>query len=280
MKASFPKTMTVKQRASLAVLVQSEMASDAEHELADRLGLKLFPSAQLGKRNIPDYVMEISEAGLSLRGLQHSNLGRLQVDFASHKLKWRSRQPLQSQLLGKAAGLKGKSDLCILDATAGLGTDGFLLSQAGCKVTMLERSPIVFALLQDGLHRAKKSPGTVRDVAERINLLPLDFLAYAPEKQTFDMVYLDPMFAIRRNTARAGKSMYFLQQLLPEGNADTSKSVKSSHSELPEMLNRARQLARQRVVLKRTRLAPVCGIPEPDIRFKGSSSRFDVYLAS
>ncbi|TMP13498.1 class I SAM-dependent methyltransferase, partial [Pseudoalteromonas ruthenica] len=42
----------------------------------------------------------------------------------------------------------------VLDATAGLGRDGFVLASLGCKVILHERHPVVAALLYDGLKRA------------------------------------------------------------------------------------------------------------------------------
>ena len=56
--------------------------------------------------------------------------------------------------LARAVGLKGGATPSVLDATAGLGRDGFLLADLGCRVTLVERAPAIFAILRDGLSRA------------------------------------------------------------------------------------------------------------------------------
>jgi len=42
----------------------------------------------------------------------------------------------------------------IVDATAGLGGDGFVFASFGARVTLIEENPIVFELLQDSWTRA------------------------------------------------------------------------------------------------------------------------------
>ena len=42
----------------------------------------------------------------------------------------------------------------MLDATAGLGRDAFVLASLGCQVTLIERVPAVAALLENGIERA------------------------------------------------------------------------------------------------------------------------------
>ena len=265
--------------ASIAVLQQAEVASGAETALAARLGMMLCTEAKLHSSDCPDYVMETGNEGISLRGLQPGNRASLKVDFSSGRLRWRNRQSLKSQLLGKAVGINRHAGMRILDATAGLGTDGFLLAMAGCEVNMLERSPIVFALLQDGLQRARLISGAIQDAAARISLQQADFLRYEAAGRYFDVVYLDPMFSPGIDRARAGKSRFFLQQLLPECAPEAAESIESDRSGLTRMLAHARKMVRRRVVLKRARLAPTADIPKPDIQFRGSSCRFDVFLA-
>ncbi|MCK8421215.1 class I SAM-dependent methyltransferase, partial [Erwinia amylovora] len=66
--------------------------------------------------------------------------------------------------LVKAAGFKKDRIPTIVDATAGLGRDAFLLASAGAKVTMLERSAEVHALLKEALSRAAAESTEVAEV--------------------------------------------------------------------------------------------------------------------
>jgi 16S rRNA (guanine1516-N2)-methyltransferase len=38
----------------------------------------------------------------------------------------------------------------------GLGKDAFVLASLGCRVTLVERNPVVHALLRDGLDRLRE----------------------------------------------------------------------------------------------------------------------------
>jgi len=60
------------------------------------------------------------------------------------------------QPLLKAVGIKRRDGYRprVLDATAGLGEDAWVLASAGCEVRALERNRITSALLEDGLRRA------------------------------------------------------------------------------------------------------------------------------
>ena len=55
--------------------------------------------------------------------------------------------------------MKGGLLPSIIDATAGLGRDAFLLAALGSKVTLIERSNIMHALLADGMNAARKAGG-------------------------------------------------------------------------------------------------------------------------
>jgi len=79
------------------------------------------------------------------------------VDFIEgalgHRIKYGGGK---GQLIAKAVGLNKIKNPYVLDVTAGLGRDAFVLANLGCRVLMLERSPIVAALLEDGLQRARE----------------------------------------------------------------------------------------------------------------------------
>ena len=92
---------------------------------------------------------------LELREITKTRRKPLYVDFLHGKLEHRRKYGGgRSQLIAKAVGIKKGSKLKVLDATAGLGGDAFVLACLGCEMTLLERSPIIAALLEDGLRRA------------------------------------------------------------------------------------------------------------------------------
>jgi 16S rRNA (guanine1516-N2)-methyltransferase len=52
----------------------------------------------------------------------------------------------------------------------GLVQDAFLMAASGCEVTAIERSPLVFALLEDALLRAQLTGGSFAVIASRLTL--------------------------------------------------------------------------------------------------------------
>ncbi len=220
-----------------------------------------------------DYRFELrfEQQGLTLYCTDVDAPGGLHVDLDSPAMRRRRTESLKSQNLGKALGLKRMVEPSVLDATAGLGVDSLLMAAAGCNLTMLERSPVVHALLADALLRARSGEAEIKDIVSRMTLIRGDFLEHEFEGDSsngkgYDIVYLDPMFQGKKNSARAGKSMYLLQQLITD------------HSDEELMLEKALGIANKRVVVKRARLTNLAGNRKPDISFSGSSNRYDVYL--
>jgi 16S rRNA (guanine1516-N2)-methyltransferase len=184
------------------------------------------------------------------------------VDFTSGAARHRQQYGGgRSQAIARAVGLHQRRSLSVLDATAGLGRDAFVLASLGATVYLLERHPVVRLLLSDGLARARTSGDPVFD---RMMLLDgsMDQLSLdtAP-----DVVYLDPMFPERRSKAAVKKDMAMFHQLVgADLDADT-------------LLAPALNLAQRRVVVKRPRVAPVLAAREPNLALTGKSSRFDIY---
>lgn len=180
---------------------------------------------------------------------------------------------LKTPLL-KAVGINRRSGSerpRVLDATAGLGEDAWLLAAAGCAVTAVERQPVIHALLADALERARV---TAPDVAGRITLadcadagaLLRAWERSGGEDRTCDVVLIDPMFpgAARRKTTER-KPMRVLRWLAGE-DADADK-----------LLDPALRVAVRRVVVKRPRRARALAGREPGVVHAGRGLRFDVY---
>ena len=214
-----------------------------------------------------DFYLRFETRGLTLSLNEPSAPGGLCIDFGAPDLTRRTRDSLKQQNLCKAVGLKGSQPLRILDATAGLGKDAWLLASAGATVLMLERSSVVFALLQDGIARGRARGAAKSSILERMQLQHTDFLHTGESLPKFDVVYLDPMFPPTSKTARAKKDMYLLQRLLGENSCDELS-----------LLAKARAMAQKRIVVKRAKLSPYLARVKPDIEFKGSGNRFDVYM--
>lgn len=191
------------------------------------------------------------------------------VDFLAGRAAHRRRfGGGRNQPLARAIGLKGGANPTVVDATAGLGRDAFVLACLGCTVDLVERSPVVAALLRDGLSRAAQDLEIGPMIKHRLHLVPNDgrsYLRNLPADQRPAVVYLDPMYPHRRKSALVKKEMRIL------------RSVIGDDEDAPELLAAALAVARQRVVVKRPRSAPVLKGPEPTFQILAPNTRFDIY---
>ncbi len=193
--------------------------------------------------------------------------GSVFVDFSQieiHKPAARSlRQPLARALgLARARG----TTLRVVDATAGLGGDSWLMAALGCEVIALERSPVVFALLEDGLRRASEFELEVVGRIDAKCIDACDALRNWKEPRP-DVVFLDPMFPSKRKAALERKEMRALRSLV------------GSDEDAEALFDAAICLATRRVVVKLPLHAGPLA-PRPASEQKGKSMRYDVYLTS
>lgn len=114
---------------------------------------------QLSHTDESDFALVLTAERLELRKVDEPKLGAIFVDLiggaVGHRRKFGGGK---GQAIAKAAGLNKGATPTVLDGTAGLGRDAFVLASLGCKVQMVERHPVVAALLDDGLARAKQDP--------------------------------------------------------------------------------------------------------------------------
>ena len=212
------------------------------------------------------FALQVNMQRLELSKLDEPKLGAICVDFVdgatAHRRKFGGGR---GQDIAKAVGLKHGFTPNVLDATAGLGRDAFVLATLGCNVTMMERMPIVAALLEDGLERAKLS-SEVNDIAERMSLIHTSSIENMSLATQPDVIYLDPMYPHREKSAAVKKEMRVFQSLVGEDlHADN-------------LLEPALALAKFRVVVKRPSYAPPLNNIKPATSIKMKKNRFDVYV--
>ncbi len=183
----------------------------------------------------------------------------------------------RSQHLMRALGLDRNRHLTIVDATAGLASDSFVIACQGGTVHMIERSPLLALMIEDALAvgRAHGEPA-LNEILGRMSLTQddaLKWLVSQPEKSQ-DVIYLDPMFPERRKHAASKKEMQFLQQLFAGESYSDSADRDAADAAL---LALALEKARYRVTVKRPRRAPTLLGPEPGHSIQGKTTRFDIY---
>lgn len=185
----------------------------------------------------------------------------------------------------------------VIDATAGLGEDTWLLAAAGCQVISIERDPVVYELFKDGLARAATQHP---EIAQRITIIQgesfevlTDLLKNYPQDSEsklsggIDVVMLDPMFpggsgavpgghsggnSGGRRKAKERKAMrvirqWFESQTLELGSAESVRDLALDRG-IP------------RVVVKRPRKSLPLDGPNPHHCHEGQAIRFDVYMSS
>lgn len=234
--------------------------------LANRYGFEIASPFQLP----PSALYLALEAGtLSLLDTSRPKEGGVSVDFASDALDYRIKHGGgRQEFIARAAGIKGQETPTVLDATGGLGRDAFILASLGCEVTLIERSPVVAALLENGLARAALNNELSKWLPQRLTLQHANSIELMQnwERNAPEVIYLDPMFPHRKKSAAVKKEMRVFQQLL---GADPDSSA---------LLAPAIALAAKRVVVKRPASAPCLAERKPQASVSSKKHRFDIYL--
>jgi len=249
-----------------------ELAAQA-HVLAEQLQQPLKADIDLTLLEAPEFVVVLDTHGVSLQQTGRKAPGPIRAEFAEGSVDHRRKfGGGKGQMIAKAVGVKAGVYPKVLDATAGLGKDAFVLATLGCHLHMLERSPVVHALLADGLQRAREIPAyddpELAQIVARMELLAVDshdYLAQITEDNRPDVIYLDPMFPDRQKSADVKKEMAAFHHVV--GKDEDADSL----------LEKALAKANYRVVVKRPRKAPFIGNRAPSYQLEGKSSRYDIY---
>lgn len=224
-----------------------------------------------------DYTLYFSTDGLALLPIKQNDSGLVSCDFVTgsnrHRVNYGGGN---GQSIAKAVGVSGKFHPHVLDVTAGLGRDAFILASLGCSVSLLERNPIVYKLLEDGIRRAQsaaESDPQLDAIVDRMQLLKMDSLQYldalnedALEDDTKpDIIYIDPMFPLRKKSAKVKKDMQALH------------SIVGADEDSGQIIDKALSKARYRVVIKRPTHAGFLADIKPNYSLSGKTTRFDIF---
>lgn len=188
----------------------------------------------------------------------------LRVNFSHPEFLARLRGAgKKTELVARA--VKAGAGVRVLDCTAGLARDSFVLASLGCEVTLVERSRVVSTLLMDGLKRARRVPELVA-AANRIKLTNADSLSLMAQGDLeCDVIYIDPMFPEKQGAAAVRGPMQHLQRFL------------GTDEDAMALLSVALQSGCGRVVLKRPPQSEWLSPVAPTHVFKNKNSRYEVF---
>ena len=185
----------------------------------------------------------------------------IQVDQTLERhLQYFKKSSLHKEQLARALGIKGSYRPQVLDLTAGLLGDSLLFLSMGCKVTALERHPVVAFLIKSALENAH------HPLLNHLQFQEADAQTYLKEATSIpEVIYFDPMFEDVNDKALPKKEMRIFRSLLGQDRDAVS------------VLETALKRSPKRLVVKRPRLSKYLreGIP---LTYVGKSTRYDVYL--
>ena len=268
----------IKRMPDIKIAVETEDLVPIAKKLAGQTGLELSKDHKSSNRaNVdssivlfvsihpepPGYRLELRQTGKAAPG---PVVAEFVAGTARHRRLYGGGR---NQPLARAIGMKSGVNPKVLDATAGLGKDAFVLASLGCKVDLLERSSIIHALLENGLQRAAANAATKKIVSERIQLIHTDTIQYLKDlnlQRLPDVIYMDPMYPDRTKSALVKKEMRLF------------KSVIGSDMDADELLQAALNSKVKRVVVKRPRQAPHIGGLEPFTMIQTKNTRYDIYI--
>jgi len=180
-----------------------------------------------------------------------------------HRLKYGKGR---GQNLAKAVGMKSNKNRTIVDATAGLGYDAFILASLGAKVTLIERSKIMHNLLQEGISEAKSFGGEISRIISRMNLIFGDSKFILPDLLP-EVILIDTMYKDRKKTALVKNDMRLVRDIV------------GSDPDYIELIDVALNQASNRVVIKQPRYADqIDNIKPYSHQILGKTIRYDVYM--
>ena len=149
--------------------------------------------------------------------------------------------------------------LTIYDITAGWGRDALVMANAGSSVVMVEKNPLMAAMLEDCLARLDN-----QQLRSRISLVWSCAKQFLETLSLPAVIYLDPMHPKRVKTALVKKHLHTLQSFIPP-NDDVIELIALAMLKQP-----------QRLVLK----WPAKQSPplRPNFSYHGKTIDYHIYL--
>ncbi|KZZ11854.1 hypothetical protein A3750_06010 [Oleiphilus sp. HI0079] len=253
----------------LALVVSPSCSSEMRMKAESLARLHSMSIAQDIDPFVADYFLVFGDNALTLHQTGKAAPGPINASFVEGKNLHRMRHGGgKGQLIAKAVGLNKGVYPHVLDVTAGLGRDAFVLATLGCKVDLFERVPAVEALLGFAIEQAKAAHDlSIAHTAHRMNLRFGDALDYLRESSELvaDVIYLDPMYPEQGKSAAVKKEMRAFHDIVGQNEDDYL------------LLEEALKKARYRVVVKRPRKGEAIQGPKPSLILEGKSSRYDIY---
>jgi len=256
MSISHPRRDSVLQQGGIAVIVDTQDARLIEE--AKKLLHVLGDTSEN-----PQYILYFGKRGVELKTPKHINHNGQRVDFSTIDMRVGAGNLSKKQPLPKAIG-DYKS---IIDATAGFGMDAARLAMMGYQVVAIEQSPIISAMLRDGLWRADQIPEVKRTIGNRLRFIETNSIEYLQQISKVEAVYIDPMFPPKRKkSALPPGHIQALQRIV---GYDTPKQTQA-------LFDAALQSTTGRVVIKRPTHAPAVA-RNPVAVHEGKLVRYEVY---
>lgn len=177
------------------------------------------------------------------------------IDFVFTKLQSQFKAVgFKREPLAKAIGLKQNS--LLIDATFGMGGDSMYFLAMGLKVNAYEREPLIFLINKLKLNQLKDSIEVFEKIT--LNFGEVDY------NTSHEVIYYDPMYSDHNEKALPNKQMRIFRSVI---GIDEDEQVVAS-----KLIK-----ACGRLIIKRP-IKALALLNNPQIQFKGKSTRYDVYL--
>jgi 16S rRNA (guanine1516-N2)-methyltransferase len=211
----------------------------------------------------PQYILYFGDRGIELKTPNHIRHNGQRVDFSTIDFRVGAGNLSKKQPLPKAIG----DHRWVIDATAGFGMDAARLAMMGYSVTAIEQSPILSAMLRDGLWRANQDSVLADALGGRLSLVESNSVQYFECADQAEVIYIDPMFPPKRK-----------KSALPPGHIQALQSLVGAEEQeqTKTLFDAALGAAKHRVVVKRPSHAPQLG-DSPVASHGGKLVRYEVY---